>query len=102
MSALLGRLKPGSLTAEGAVVGLYPVRNPMEEPVVVPADYGASLRHTLGRCRALEEAGWVMCPAALQPRILNRDEACLIHRDSAAFRRWNALPPERKRAGAGQ
>lgn len=97
------RLKPGSLTASGEVVGLYPVRgDPMVEPVVEPADYGVSLRHLLGRCKALEQAGWVMCPAALMPKIPERHEAVLIHRDSPMFRQWDRLSPERKRAGAGR
>ena len=73
----------------------------MQVPIIVPAGYGASIRHLLGRCNALEAAGWVMCPAALQPRILNRNESCLIHRESRAYQGWQALSPERKRAGAG-
>lgn len=98
----LRRLKPGSLN-NGIVVGVEPPRgDPRQVPVIVPADYGASIRHTLGRCKALEEAGWVMCPAALQPRLLSRSETCLIHRESAMYRTWQALPPERKRAGAGR
>lgn len=95
------RLKPGSLTADGRAVGIYPTRERWE-PVVVPSDYGVTLRHTLGRCKALEEAGYVMCPAALMPRIPNRDEAVLIHRDAPAYQAWFRLPPERKRAGAGR
>lgn len=97
------RLKPGSLDENGRVVGLYPVAGDWrQEPVVVPADYGVSIRHTLGRCQALEKAGWRMCPAALMPRIPNRNEAVLIHEGSKRFQTWLALPPERRRAGAGR
>lgn len=96
------RLKPGSLTAEGIVVGLVPVRNAWVEPVVVPADLGVSIGRTLQRCNALTRAGWRMCPAALQPRILERDQSCLIHKDSPAYRLWQRTPPERRRAGAAR
>lgn len=96
------RLKPGSLTADGQVVGIYPVRNWRQEPVVVPADYGVSIRRTRARCDALLAAGWVMCPAALMPKIPERNEAVLIHRDSDRYRVWDRLTPERKRSGAGR
>lgn len=101
-SMRLRRLKPGSLTRKGSVVGLCePIGDPFQVPVVVPSDFGVAYR-VKGRIRALELAGWVMCPAALQPRLLNRNEACLIHRNSNAYQRWQALSPERKRAGAGR
>lgn len=96
------RLKPGSLTADGVVVGLYPVRNPMQEPVVIPADFGVTLGNIIGRCGAIREAGWIMCPAALQPRILERDQLALIHRDSRAYQLFLATPPERRRHGAAR
>lgn len=96
------RLKPGSLAADGTVVGLYPVRDPWTDPVVVPADYGVSLRRTVARCQTLERAGWRMCPPALQPRILERGQTCLIHVESPAYQLWLQTPPDRRRAGAAR
>lgn len=96
------RLKPGSLTANGIVVGVYPVRDPWADPAVVPADYGVSVGRTLARCELLTKAGWRICPPALQPRILDRDQACLIHKDSPAYQLWLKTPPERRRAGAAR
>lgn len=95
-------LKPGSLTADGVVVGIFPVRDPWQEPVVVPTGFGASLRRTIARARLLEQAGWVVCPAALHPRILNRGQLALIHKDSAAYRLFLRTPAHRRRHGAAR
>lgn len=98
------RAKPGSIMANGQIVPLgVPANGPWEEhTVVIPTDCGTSLGGLLARCEAYTAAGWLSCPAALQPRILNRDEFCLIHRDSMAMRAFRRLTPKQVRQGRGR
>jgi hypothetical protein len=73
------RLKPGSLTATGAVIDVDG-REHAKGPCFVPRDYGASIRHLLGRCAALDDAGWRMLrDCGRWPGIpRNRTDICII------------------------
>lgn len=95
-------LKPGSLTPSGYIVDIDRQVHILG-PAIVPRDLGATrLHHDTARGRLAYAAGWRNCPAALQPRILDHGELCIIQCDHPDYKRWDALPRERKRAGAGR
>lgn len=51
------RIKPGSLDERGRVIDIYGI--PQERVAWVPIEYGVRLlHHVIGRCDALNKAGW--------------------------------------------